>query len=145
HKDINVINYFIFQNEKGERASFAIANGETLSFVVNPGTYTLIKYYLFGEVNYWGGKHSIVINFTNYIESGFSVKSGDAAYLGYVSMRISDNAKNTWKRFFNFSINPKDITYETEAQNRFNETLKGHFGNEAGKTVEVRLLDWKRK
>jgi hypothetical protein len=146
HADIPVNNYFIFQNERGERVSFTIGNEQTLSFIVNPGTYKLIKYYLFGEVNYFGGvKHSITINFTNYVEGGFSVKEGDALYLGYVYTGIEDNAKNTWKRFFNFSINPKDISYETQPQDRLNDALKEQFDKESGKSVQKILLDWKKK
>ncbi|MDR3113842.1 MAG: lipoprotein [Endomicrobium sp.] len=146
HADIPVNNYFIFQNEKGEKVSFTIINGETLSFIVNPGTYKLIKYYLFGEVNYFGGiKHSITINFTNYVDSEFSVKEGDALYLGYVYTAIADNAKNTWKRFFNFSINPKDISYETQAQDRLSDTLKEQFDKESGKDIQKSLLNWNRK
>ena len=146
HADIPVDNYFIFQNEKGERISFIIKNEETLSFIVNPGTYKLIKYYLFGEVNYFGGiKHSITINFTNYIEGGFSVKEGDALYLGYAYMGIEDNAKNTWKRFFNFSINPKDISYETQIQDRLPDSSKEQYDKEAKKPVQKSPLDWKKK
>jgi hypothetical protein len=146
HADIPVNNYFIFQNEKGERVSFTISSGETLSFIVNPGNYKLIRYYLYGEVNYFGGiKHSITINFTNYVESGFSVQTGDALYLGYVYTEISNSAKNTWKRFFNFAVNPKDISYETQAQDRFDENMKAQFSKESGKTVRTSLLSWKRK
>jgi hypothetical protein len=145
HNDIKVHNYFIFKNDKGENYSLFVANGETLSFLLNPGNYQLTQYYLYGEVSSFGVKNSISANFTKYVEGSFSLKDGDAVYLGYVSLTISDKAKNVWKRFFVFSINPKDTPYETSVQNRFVAADKELFAKEAGKNIEVRLMKWNKK
>ncbi|MDR1195652.1 MAG: hypothetical protein LBL00_04145 [Endomicrobium sp.] len=145
HADIIVNNYFIFSNDRGESYSLYIANGETFSFLLSPGNYQLVKYTLYGEVSYFGVENSIRADFTKYTEGSFSLKEGDAVYLGSIILEIEEKAKNVWKRFFGFAINPADTAYTTSVQNKLSSVDIEAFETEAGKNIEVRLMEWKKK
>jgi hypothetical protein len=145
HKDIIVNNYFVFIDDAGQKYNLYIANGETFSFLLPPGNYQLMKYTLYGEVSYFGVKNIIRADFSKYIEGSFSIKEGDAVYLGNINLDIEEKAKNIWKRFTAFAINPADTAYNTDVQDKLSSYEKEAFEKEAGKKIEVRLMEWKKK
>ena len=165
-----VDNLFVFENNKGEKVSFYIRDGETLSFLVNPGDYKLVSYELNGakDGGYWlignviyafkkkdrlfndlivehGGRYSfrIELDFSKVVRGNFSVKEGDVVYLGCVDTTITDVKRSGAHKIMSFRPEVgKHVMYETDIKNLFETINKTKFEQEAKKEIRVNLLQW---
>jgi hypothetical protein len=141
--DISVENFFIFRNKSGGDFSFSMYNGETISFLVKPGSYKLIEYRLYGQRTYGNVTKSISLDFSRAVKGSFSVKEGEAVYLGCVSTIITDVKRSAMHKFMNFNLDVrKHITYTTEVKDLFGSVDKIKFENESKKELAVMLLEW---
>jgi hypothetical protein len=141
--DISVGNFFSFSSDDGDKVSFRIYNGETISFLINPGNYKLTEYILYGSRTYGNVTKSISLDFSRAVKGSFYVKEDEAVYLGCVSTFITDIKRSAMHKFMNFNLDVrKHIDYTTEVKNLFKSDDRAKFESECKKEIVIKLLDW---
>jgi hypothetical protein len=146
NKDFDVNNFFIFKSKTGGKIKLFVKNGETTSFMINPGEYKLISYSIYGGVTYGTATKYVDLDFSKGVEGNFKIERGEAIYLGFVNTKITKVKRNLFKKIFNFGVNTEqEIQYETTVENLFEKIDKNKFEREVGKNLQVELLNWRRK
>jgi hypothetical protein len=139
-----VANCFTFKNEKRDVAEFVINNGKTEALIIEPGEYKLTNYSLYGSKEYGTWRKFVSIDFSNEIESSFSIRPGETTYLGSINTKILKvhKDKNFIKAFFNMGTRINKIEFETFVEDKLIKSDREKYENSGIKEIKTNFLKW---
>lgn len=138
-----VYNYLKFKDKNGDTYELQMKNDQPYSFLFTPGTYTITGYRLYGSKSAGYVRSIVDLDFTGLITGEFTVKAGEAIYLGQAVMDII-HARHS----FFFKTTPKDLMYDIKIVNRFDKLTEEQlefFKKESGLTLKPRPMSWRKK
>ena len=145
-KNVVAKNEFTFEDENGERIELAFIG--TQGAMIPAGDYVLTEYRLAGSNTVGNLTFSINLNFTDYIDGGFTAPAGKVIYLGNVETTITENKTGLFKRFFNMGTSADEVEFTTEVKDDFSAMTpekKARFEKETGRALEKGKLNWSKK
>lgn len=144
----------IFKNEKGEQINLTTQNAKTRSFLIEPGTYTLSNFYVFGRRYFFGWRYGPFnsgyydVSLSSMFTTQFKVAPGDAVYLGYVDVQVEVEQIATDYTVAQAILNTGEpfvieIKGDVNVEDRSATDLE-KFEKEVGKSIRVDLLKFQK-